>query len=356
MHDEQFMQRATALAHHGSGHVAPNPMVGAVLVHDGRIIGEGWHAVYGNVHAEVACLQSVRDEDRHLIPQSTMYVTLEPCAHQGRQPPCANRLVKEGIRRVVIAVEDPFLQVSGKGIAILKDAGIEVSTGICRPEARWMCRRFLTVQERNRPYIILKWAQSADGYFAPADGSRQQLSNTFSQTLVHKWRTEESAIMVGYNTALADNPQLTARSWPGKQPLRIVLDRQLGLPITHYLLEDSTETWIINEREEQINDLTSRIQIPFNQNLLPTLLDRLKAANKTSLFVEGGARLLQSFIDAGLWDEARVFTAPVTLRDGIAVPHLTNAKHLFITPVGNDTLDLYQPVTTSSSYQTGTIL
>lgn len=331
-------------------------MVGALLVHEGRIIGEGWHAIYGDVHAEVGCLQSVSEEDRHLIPQCTMYVTLEPCSHQGKQPPCAQRLIKEGIARVVIGAEDPFPQVSGRGIRILKDAGIEVVTGVCKEQARWMCRRFLTVHERNRPYIILKWAQSADGYFAPADGSRQQLSNVFSQALVHKWRTEETAIMVGYNTALADNPQLTARSWSGKQPLRIVLDRQLKLPTTHYLLDNSTETWIINEVEEHPQDITSRVSILFDQNLLPSLLDRLKAANRTSLFVEGGAYLLQSFIAAGLWDEARIFVAPVTLGDGIPAPHLVDSKHLYTTAVGNDTLDVYQPASTDYPYQRGAIL
>jgi diaminohydroxyphosphoribosylaminopyrimidine deaminase/5-amino-6-(5-phosphoribosylamino)uracil reductase len=190
-HDEQYMRRAIELAIRGAGYASPNPMVGAVLVHNGRMIGEGFHAAYGDVHAEVACLQNVAAADRHFIRESTMYVTLEPCAHQGKQPPCARRLVQEGIPRVVIAVADPFPEVNGKGTTILREAGIEVEVGCCHDEARRMCRRFLSVHECGRPYIILKWAQSADGYFAPADGSRYQLSNTFSQALVHKWRTEE---------------------------------------------------------------------------------------------------------------------------------------------------------------------
>jgi diaminohydroxyphosphoribosylaminopyrimidine deaminase/5-amino-6-(5-phosphoribosylamino)uracil reductase len=354
-HDEQFMRRAIGLAARGCGNVSPNPMVGAVLVHQGRIIGEGWHAQYGDVHAEVACLAQVMDADKKLIPESTMYVTLEPCAHQGRQPPCARRLVAEGIQRVVIAVEDPFPQVSGKGIAILRDAGIEVETGVCREEARWMCRRFLQVQEGGRPYVILKWAQSADGYLAPADGSRYQLSNQFSQTLVHKWRTEESAILVGYNTALADDPQLTARAWNGPQPLRVALDRNLWLPLSHFLLDETTPTWIVNEHEER-DGITRRLRLPFDDQLLPALLRRLADAGKNSLFVEGGAKLLASFVAAGLWDEARVFATPVQLGEGISAPSLKAGKPVLSTVVGDDMLHIFQPGDSRCTYIPGQIL
>lgn len=356
MHDEQLMRRAIGLAYRGAGYVSPNPMVGAVLVHDGRIIGEGWHAVYGDVHAEVACLQSVAEEDKALIPESTMYVTLEPCAHHGKQPPCAHRLVHEQVRKVVIAVNDPFPQVSGKGIALLREAGIEVEIGVCNAEARWMCRRFLSVQEQGRPYIILKWAQSADGFLAPSDRSRFQLSNHFSQTIVHKWRTEEAAIMVGYNTALADNPQLTARRWQGKQPLRIVLDRKLSLPGTHYLLDGSTETWVINESKDGgATGCTTCMSIPFDEHLLSTLLERLVAANKNSLFVEGGAHLLGSFIDAGLWDEARVFATPKLLQSGVPSPLLAGANLSFSAMAGDDVLQLFQPANSNYSYPAGAI-
>jgi len=199
-------------------------MVGAVLVYEGRVIGEGWHRQYGQAHAEVNCLESVAEEDKHLIPQSTMYVSLEPCAHYGKTPPCANRLVQEGIKKVVICNTDPFAQVDGKGITILKDSSAEVITGVQADAGRWLNMRFFCMQEQQRPYIILKWAQTADGFIAPADGSRLQISNQQSSQLVHKWRTEEDAIMVGYNTAVNDNPQLTARLWQGKNPLRIALD------------------------------------------------------------------------------------------------------------------------------------
>jgi diaminohydroxyphosphoribosylaminopyrimidine deaminase/5-amino-6-(5-phosphoribosylamino)uracil reductase len=356
MYEQQFMHRAIELAAQGSGYVSPNPMVGAVLVCNDRIIGEGWHAIYGDVHAEVACLESVLEEDRHLIPESTMYVTLEPCAHQGRQPPCAHRLVREGIRKVVIAVKDPFPQVSGKGIGILKEAGVEVELGVCNSEGRWMCRRFLSMHEQQRPYVILKWAQSCDGYLAPKDKSRLQLSNAFSQTLVHKWRTEESAIMVGYNTALADNPHLTARNWKGKQPLRIVLDRNLQLPVAHHLFDRSVETWVINEMESAPDDQVCRIKIPFNANLIPELLQKLSEAGRTSLFVEGGAHLLDSIISAGFWDEARVFTAPEALGSGIAAPALVNANPNFRTSIGNDELRLYRPLVSLYPYTPGAIL
>lgn len=348
------MQRAIELAVRGSGNVSPNPMVGAVLVYEGRIIGEGWHAVYGDVHAEVACLQSVSKVDRALIPHSTMYVTLEPCAHQGKQPPCAARLVQEGIRRVVIAIEDPFPQVSGRGISILEEAGVEISVGCCRAAARWMSRRFLSVHESGRPYIILKWAQSANGFFAPKDGSRFQLSNSFSQQLVHQWRTEESAIMVGFNTALADNPQLNARLWTGRQPLRIVLDKQLRLPDTHHLLDGSTPTWIVNELQES-EGVTEFVKLPFDKSLLPALLQRLKAAGKNSVFVEGGAQLLSSFIDAGLWDEARVLLTPKDLRDGIPAPLLSNGILAGNSAVGSDTIQLWQHADSPYPYPAGAI-
>jgi diaminohydroxyphosphoribosylaminopyrimidine deaminase/5-amino-6-(5-phosphoribosylamino)uracil reductase len=349
------MRRAIELATRGSGNVTPNPLVGAVLVYGGRIIGEGWHSVYGDVHAEVACLNSVADEDKPLIPESTMYVTLEPCAHQGRQPPCAHRLVREGIRKVVVAVEDPFPQVNGKGIAILMDAGIEVETGICIKEGRWLCRRFLCMHEQHRPYVLLKWAQSFDGYIAPKDKSRVKLSNDLSQTLVHRWRTEESAIMVGYNTALMDNPQLTARSWQGKQPLRIVLDRHLHLPQTHHLFDGSVDTWVINEVDRSNMGRTSNIDIPFDEQLIPRLFQKLSEAGKTSLFVEGGAQLLASFILPGLWDEARVFVTPKTLGSGIASPSLGNADLVLATSVSDDSLRLYHPAGSRYAYADGAI-
>lgn len=346
--DERFMRRAIGLATRGAGRVSPNPMVGAVLVHNGRIIGEGWHSVYGDLHAEAHCLENVASEDKALIPESTMYVTLEPCAHQGRQPSCAWRLVKEGVRKVVMAVADPFPEVAGKGISILEENGIEVVTGVCEEEARWMCRRFLHVQQHQRPYIILKWAQSADGFIAPSDCARFQLSNHFSQTLLHKWRTEESAIMVGYKTALGDNPQLTARLWSGSQPLRIALDRYLRLPASHHLRDGSTPTWLLNLHDESEGTAIRHIQSNFDHTMLPELFHHLLEAGHNSLIVEGGARLLTTFISAGFWDEARVFETSKKLHAGVLAPPLYNRRNVWSCDVHDDHLKFYLP--TNSPY------
>ena len=326
-----YMLRCLELAQLGKGNAAPNPMVGAVLVYNGRIIGEGWHRQYGEAHAEVNCIESVKQEDRHLIPESTMYVSLEPCAHYGKTPPCALRLVHEKVKKVIICNTDPFEKVGGKGIEILQQAGIETETGVLEDEGLWLNRRFFCYHRQKRPYIILKWAQTANGFIAPADRTRLQISNTHSSQLVHKWRTEEAAILVGYQTALHDNPQLTARGWHGRQPLRLVLDRTLSLPATHHLLDNSVDTWIINEVQEAENGRSIQVHLPFNEALLPSLLQKLYDAGKTSLIVEGGAQLLQSFINLGLWDEARVFTVPKLLAAGIAAPLLSgaNAPHSF---------------------------
>jgi diaminohydroxyphosphoribosylaminopyrimidine deaminase/5-amino-6-(5-phosphoribosylamino)uracil reductase len=277
-----------------------------------------------------------------------MYVSLEPCAHYGKTPPCAVRLVQEKVKKIIICNTDPFEQVQGKGIEILQQAGIETETGILNAEGRWLNRRFFCFHRQRRPYIILKWAQTANGFFAPADKSRLQLSNTHSNQLVHKWRTEEAAIMVGYNTALHDNPQLTARNWQGRQPLRIALDRNLSLPATHHLQDNSVETWLVNEQLEATGNNTRKLKIPFTENLLPALLNELYKANKISLVAEGGVQLLQSFIDKGLWDEARIFTTPGVLANGIAAPTLTDAGTTQEFDIAGDRLNLY--VNSKSAY------
>ena len=346
---EQYMRRCLELAQRASGHTSPNPMVGAVLVHEGRIIGEGWHEQYGDAHAEVNCFDHVAAADRHLVPHSTMYVSLEPCAHYGKTPPCALRIVQEGVQEVYIAHADPFDMVQGAGIGILREAGITVHMGYLEQEAAWQNRRFFCFHERQRPYIILKWAQSAEGYMAPADRSRVQLSNAFSQAMVHQWRTEEAAIMVGYRTALHDNPQLTARNYRGKQPLRIALDRNLGLPLSHHLLDGAVPTWIIHETGDK-KDLpgVQMIQLPFDELLLPHILQLLYQQQQLSLIVEGGAALLQSFISQGLWDEARIFKTPVTLTEGIPAPVLTHTSPGFATGLQEDILELR--INNSSNY------
>jgi len=328
-------------------------MVGAVLVYNDRIIGEGWHHFYGADHAEVNCLNRVAEADKHLIPESTMYVSLEPCAHYGITPPCAVRIVAEKIKKVVIANIDPFAQVSGRGIDILRDNGIEVETNILEQEARWLNRRFFCFHEQKRPYIILKWAQTKDSFIAPSDNTRLQITNANSNQLVHKWRTEEAAIMVGYNTALHDNPQLTARLWKGRPPLRIVIDKEQQLPPSSHLFDNAAATWVINEQRETLHGNVHHIQLSFSKPLLPQLLTRLHDAKILSLIVEGGAQTLRSFIDAGLWDEARIFTGDIFLERGIAAPALTNATPAFTTELGSDTLQVFTNKDSSFSYIQG---
>ncbi len=348
MKHEAYIKQCFDLAQRAKGHTAPNPMVGAMLVCDDRIIGEGWHHYYGADHAEVNCLKNVSQTDRDLISESTMYVNLEPCAHFGMTPPCANRLVQERVKKVVIANKDPFEKVDGQGIRILKNAGIEVETGVLEKEGLWVNRRFFCFHKQKRPYIILKWAQSADGFIAPADRSRLQITGIEAQTLVHKWRTQEAAIMVGTTTALNDNPELTARLYEGKQPLRILLDRGLIVPHTNHLYDNQAATWIVNEQKEILLGNVHSVRVPFGDGLLPALMQKLFDAKILSLIVEGGAALLNSFIDAGLWDEARIFTGEIAIKDGIPAPSLKSDMPAFTSKVGSDTLRV--SVNTVSDY------
>lgn len=353
MNHEQYIRRCFDLAQLAKGLTAPNPMVGAVLVHNDRVIGEGWHQQYGEAHAEVNCLSSVADEDKHLIPGSTMYVNLEPCAHHGKTPPCAVRLTEEKVKAVVISNRDPFEKVAGRGIDILTKNNIPVTTGILEQEGKWLNRRFFCFHEQKRPYIILKWAQTKEGFFAPTDRSRFQISNVQSQSLSHKWRTEEAAIMVGYNTALYDNPQLTARQWNGKQPLRIVLDRNLELPKTHHIFKAGSPTWIVNEKKEEGIGFPDYLQIPMDEKFFNRLMQRLYNANILSLVVEGGAALLDNFMDNDLWDEARIFTGSASLPNGLPAPLLRNADNILDIQLGDDRLNVYTKRQTPYAYVQG---
>lgn len=323
-------------------------MVGALLVHEGRIIGEGWHKEYGQAHAEVNCLESVQEEDRQLILESTIYVSLEPCAHHGNTPPCAERLVQEQVKEVIVCNGDPYAKVAGKGMETLNKAGIANTTGVLEDKGLWVNRRFFCYHQQQRPYIILKWAQTKDGYIAPPDRSRTQISNKASSQLVHKWRTEEDAIMVGYQTALHDDPQLTTRLWQGNNPLRIVVDKDLNLPPTGKIFDTHADTWVLNRKDDSVKGNLHYIQLDFEQDIIPQLLKALHEAGKQSLIVEGGAALLTSFIQAGLWDETRVFTANHLLNDGIKAPALRNANHALQTSVSTDELNVY--VRRGSSY------
>jgi diaminohydroxyphosphoribosylaminopyrimidine deaminase/5-amino-6-(5-phosphoribosylamino)uracil reductase len=338
--DEKYMKRCLQLAEQAKGHTSPNPMVGAVLVHNDRVIGEGYHHYYGGPHAEVNCIASVKPEDRALIPDSTMYVSLEPCAHFGLTPPCANLLVHEKVKKVVLANTDPFARVNGKGIAILKEAGIEVTTHLLEAEGRWMNRRFFGFHTRKRPYVILKWAESEDGFIGTANRQPVAISSNESLMLSHKWRTEESAIMVGYTTALNDNPRLTPRMMEGRHPLRITFDRKLQLPKAHHLFDDSAATWILNDIEETVEGNVHYIKLSSGDKL-QELMDRLYDAHLISLIVEGGGHLLNSFIESGLWDEARVITGAKKMGTGLPAPSLSGIAPEMELPSGPDTLRLY---------------
>jgi len=324
---EIFMQRCLELAQVGAGQVSPNPMVGAVVVHEGKIIGEGYHQKYGQAHAEVNAVAQVLaefDNAAELLMQSTIYVSLEPCAHYGKTPPCADLIIKHQIPLVVVGTRDPFTQVDGKGIEKLKAAGIEVITGVLEKECQWLNRRFFTRVQKHRPYIILKWAQTNDGFFAPDDGSQLWITGNQSRKLVHKWRSEEDAILVGKNTVAIDNPQLNVRYWEGRSPKRVVIDRRLELNKESNVFDQSVETLIFNEVEFNTDGKNKYIALEdFDRYVPQYILYQLYLQDIQSVIIEGGARTLQAFIEAGLWDEARIFTGKTVLSKGIKSPEIT---------------------------------
>lgn len=293
MNDEKFMRRCLQLARNGRENAKPNPMVGAVIVYDGRIIGEGYHVRCGEGHAEVNAFKSVREEDSKLLSKSTMYVSLEPCSHYGRTPPCADLIISKGVRRVVVGCIDPFAKVQGRGIQKLRDAGIEVTVGVLEKECLALNSQFITYNTHHRPYVILKWAQSVNG-FIDDDFKATAFSTPFTKMMVHKLRSECDAILVGRINDERDHPQLNVREWSGKNPMRIVLDRN------HPFAPG----------------------IDFTQPVIPQLMDYLYQKGVQSLLVEGGAYTHQTFIDSDVWDEIRVETAPLSIGKGTRAPQL----------------------------------
>jgi len=342
MDDALYMQRCIDMAKLGLGAVAPNPMVGSVLVHEGRIIGEGYHQQYGEAHAEVRCIGSVRDEDKCLIYKSTLYVSLEPCAHFGKTPPCSSLIIENKIPKVVIGCYDPFKQVNGKGIEQLQQAGIVVVTGILENECKQLNKRFFTFHIQQRPYIILKWAQTNNGFIAHKGNERLYISNEYTNRLVHKWRSEEAAILVGTNTVMKDDPALNNRLWKGKCSVRLVLDMDLRLPPSLQVFDRKQSTIVFTSTTQSNDNNLVYYQIEKGKNIPQQILHACYQLNIQSVLIEGGATLLQSFIDIGLWDEARVITNQnIHIDAGVQSPLLSGGTLQHSTTIFTDTIHYY---------------
>ena len=339
--NQLFLNRCADLGRLGRASVSPNPMVGAVLVAEGRIIGEGYHLRPGQAHAEVNAIAAVKESDRHLIPNSILYVSLEPCNFFGRTPPCTDLIIRNNIKKVVVSSLDYSPEVAGKGLEKLKEHGISASleqdtanAGHCS-----LIRNHFVTQ--NRPFIILKFARSKDGFLG-VPGQQKWLSNDLSKRLVHKWRAETDAIMVGTNTALIDNPRLTNRLYFGKSPLRIIPDFNQRLPLQLHCFDSSAPTWIIGSKNAAMSNFPKHITylyVPKKEQMLQALMEKLAAEQKTSLLVEGGASLIQTFIENDLWDEARIIDTPVYLGKGIAAPQITG-KQIQTYPVLNNQITI----------------
>jgi diaminohydroxyphosphoribosylaminopyrimidine deaminase/5-amino-6-(5-phosphoribosylamino)uracil reductase len=331
------MQRAIELSSLGLGYAAPNPLVGCVIVYDDKIIGEGWHRQFGEAHAEINALKSV--QDKSLLRDATLFVTLEPCAHYGKTPPCSLEIVRSGIRKVVVATSDPFPKVAGKGLQQLRDAGIEVKEGLLAEKARFVNRRFLINQLENRPYIILKWAQSADGFMDAARETNQlgsiRISGDAPRRLTHRWRSEEAGILVGVRTVMVDNPLLTCRYWEGRNPIRIVLDRNEMLSGQESIFNEDaptihcTSNWLEAGKAEMASD-------EFTSNVIPKLYEQ----GISSILVEGGQRTLKQFLQSGMWDELRIFTSQNKFENGLKAPQPPKTPEQRI-QLESDVLEVY---------------
>ncbi len=327
---EKYITRCIEIAKNGLGTTAPNPMVGSVIVYKEQIIGEGFTSAYGGPHAEVNAIASVADKT--LLHKATLYVTLEPCSHFGKTPPCSDLIIKHGIPHVVIGTVDSHSKVSGKGIDKLKAAGCKVTLGVMEAACKEHHKRFFTFHNKKRPYIILKWAETQDGFIAPKTRKEQKpvwITNPYSRQLVHKWRAEEQAILVGTKTVLEDNPGLTVRDWTGKHPVRVVLDRALKLPKHSQIFNNEAETLIISEKE-----------IDFSNQVAKQLADYLHQKDIQSIIVEGGRETLQTFINENLWDEARVFIGNTNFKQGVKAPHISG-KIISETIIDTDVLKIH---------------
>ncbi len=323
---EKYIKRCIELAKNGLGTTYPNPLVGCVIVFENTIIGEGWHKKSGEAHAEVIAIESVQNKE--LLSSSTLYVSLEPCSHFGKTPPCADLILKYKIPNVVIGTIDPNSKVAGKGIQKLKDSGVNVTLGILEKEGNELNKRFFTFHRKSRPYIILKWAESADGFISPINKSEQKpvwISNEYSRQLVHKWRSEEQAILVGTQTIIDDNPSLTVRDWVGINPIRLVIDKENTIDSSYNIFDNQAKTIVFSNKEVTSNsDTIQYIKVDFDKNYTQAIVDKLFENNIQSIIIEGGRKTIQSFIDAHLWDEARVFIGGINLNKGTKAPKINN--------------------------------
>lgn len=344
--DEKYMLRCLELAQCGMGAVSPNPMVGAIVVLDDEIIGEGYHREYGSHHAEVNAIAEVKELS--LLKRSTLYVSLEPCSHQGKTPACTSLILEKGIPRVKIACLDPFEKVSGQGVRILQEAGVDVEVGILESEAQWLNRRFMTAVMAHRPYIILKWAETADGFIAPQEQTLNEplwISSMKAKYYVHKMRATEDAILVGAKTASLDNPHLNIRYWSGTNPLRVVLDRDGLLPPKLHIFDDEAPSIIYGKQDSKEEGSNTWVDVRGQTDYLHFLLHDLYLRNIRSLIVEGGRELLQSFLDAGLWDEAHQLQGKVKIQRGLPAPKLPwqveRINHCYL---GDTQLSIYKNI------------
>lgn len=328
---EKYINRCIEIAKNGLGSTRPNPMVGSVIVHNNTIIGEGFTSAYGSNHAEVNAINAVAD--KNILKESTLYVTLEPCSHFGKTPPCSDLIIKHKIPHVVIGCVDDNIQVAGKGIEKLKNAGCQVTVGVLEAECKEHHKRFFTFHNKKRPYIILKWAETKDGFIAPETKNEQKpvwISNAYSRQLTHKWRAEEQAILVGTNTVLQDNPSLTVRDWTGENPIRVVVDKDLKLPKTLSVFNSEARTIVISKNN--VDDAK-----PVAKQICNILYEN----NINSVIIEGGRYMLQTFIDENLWDEARIFTGNSVFKKGVAAPKL-NGKLISEESIMDDILKIYR--------------
>ncbi len=343
--EEKYMKRCVELASLGSGYTSPNPLVGAVIVHGGKIIGEGYHQQYGSAHAEVNAIESVFirfSNPEMLLKEAQLYVNLEPCAHFGKTPPCANLIINNKIPTVFIGSADPFKHVNGKGIQRLTEAGVSVYTSIMEKKCDALNKRFFTYVKKQRPFIILKWAQTADAYFAPVDRSQRWITGYLSKVLTHKWRTLEDAVLVGTRTALSDNPQLNARLYNGRNPVRVVLDEHLSIPVSNHIYNDACQTLIFNSIKSGKERNVVFIQLESFSYYVPQMIAyQLYLMDIQSVIIEGGIKTINMFLKENLWDEARILQSSVLWGDGIKAP-LMSSSICETFAIGSDSLTIYK--------------